>query len=250
MSEQQPPVTAALGAGGSPAPASSPPPQAPGAAGSPADADAQRPQDPAEQMRARGRSPELAAFLAWLIPGLGHVYAGYPLKGLLSLVMLLGMWITGISLSRGEAVSLDSEEGHPYAFVAQIGCGLPTGLAVLRSKGMLPGVAPPARDPGYRADPEWIARLPDQDTGLLFTMVAGLLNLLLVYDALQGVPGAIARRAEEARTRRRIEALRQELAAKAAGEPSPVTEELPTASPGAATTSGGGGSAAEERPSA
>ena len=181
--------------------------------------------DPAEQLRARGRSPELAAFLAWMLPGLGHLYAGYPLKGLLALVLLLGMWVAGIWLSRGEAISLDGEEGHPYAFVAQVGLGLPTGLAVLRTKGKLPGVAAPDLDPARHRDPAWIARLPDQDTGLLFTMVAGLLNLLLIYDALQGVPGAVARRAEEERLRRRIEALRQELSRTKSGA-GPVTDAL------------------------
>lgn len=220
-----------------PAPGTEAPPAsapAAAAASSPGSCNSATPEapDPVAEMRARGRSPELAAFLAWVLPGLGHIYAGYARKGVLSLVLILGLWGWGIALSRGEAISLDPEEGHPYAFVAQVGGGLPTLLVVLRSKGLLPGVAPPTPVPGHRSDPEWIARLPDQDTGLLFTMVAGLLNLLLIYDALQGVPGAIARRAEEARIKRRIEALRQELAAKTSG--SGPTEELPPAAAPAA----------------
>lgn len=204
-----------------PTPSDPSPADAPAPPAAPAEPPAQEKgeTDPAELLRSRGKSPELAAVLAWLVPGLGHLYAGFWTKGLVSLVLLLGLWVAGMWLSRGEAISLHPEEGHPYAFVAQVGVGLPTGLGVLHSKGQLPGFEP--RESARYQDEAWVARLPDQDTGLLFTMVAGLLNLLLVYDALQGVPGAIARRAEEARTRRRIEQLRAELEKEAAAAGGP-----------------------------
>ena len=49
-----------------------------------------------------------------------------------------------------------------------------------------------------------------------FYIVAGLLNVLLVYDAMRGVPGAIIRRSEDRRLRRRLLALKDELAAEGA----------------------------------
>jgi len=148
--------------------------------------------------RARGRHPEVAAVLAFLIPGLGHVYLGKYFKGLVAFVFLLGLYASGLFVTRGECISLDRDRGHPFAFFAQVGCGLPTGLALLRSH-----TAEVRKWFGGENDlslsddvenAEYIARLPRLDEGLLYTMIAGLLNLLLIHDALLGAPGAILRR--------------------------------------------------------
>lgn len=180
--------------------------------------------DPIDVMRARGKHPEIAALLAWLIPGTGHIYAGYPLKGLVSLVLITGTFLAGLWVSRCEAVSLEGDMGHPYAFIGQVGVGLPTGLALAYSHGELPWK--PDRGDGYFQSAEYVARLPDIDTGLLLTMVAGLLNLLLIHDALNGIPGALQRRMEDARQRRRIEAMRAELERERAGS-TPASPETP-----------------------
>lgn len=186
------------------------------------------PLDPIDTMRARGKHPEIAAVLAWLIPGTGHLYAGHPIKGLVSLVLVLGMFLSGLWVSRCEAVSLDGEMGHPYAFLGQVGVGLPTGLALAYTHGKLPWR--PERDEEGWQSPAYVARLPQVDTGLLLTMVAGLLNLLLIHDALNGIPGALQRRLEDARQRRRLDALRAELEREQKGpEPTPgSTGEAPT----------------------
>lgn len=175
--------------------------------------------DPIDVMRARGKHPELAALLAWLIPGAGHIYAGHRKKGIASLVLVLGAYLAGLWVSRCEAVSLERDMGHQYAFIAQVGVGLPTGVALAYTHGKLPWK--PERDDYYYAQASYVARLPDIDTGLLLTMVAGLLNLLLIHDALNGIPGALQRRLEEERQRRRIEAMRAELERQRAGSPPP-----------------------------
>lgn len=168
--------------------------------------------DPIQQMRERGKSPELAAVLAWLIPGSGHLYAGFRVKGIGALVFVLGLFTWGLLLSRGDAVSLRKDNGHEYAFLAQIGAGLPTLVGLAYNHEKIPGFKPEWPDINDPADSDrYAARLPDNDTGLLFTMIAGLLNLLLIHDALNGVPGGIARREEEERRKRRIAALRKEL---------------------------------------
>ncbi|MCA8920952.1 MAG: hypothetical protein KDD82_04025 [Planctomycetes bacterium] len=185
--------------------------------------------DAQQAMRDRGRIPEVAGALGWLVPGLGHVYGGFPKKGLVSMVLVLGMYLLGLGLSRGDAVALHGDLAHPIAFVAQVGAGLPTGLAYLRSRGKLPGFRDvPAEDvesEEYFQSEEFISRLPAVQTGLLFTMIAGLLNLLLAYDAFRGSPGAVARHLEEARLELRVQRLREELAnlapAEAASESPP-----------------------------
>lgn len=193
--------------------------------------------DPIEAMRARGKVPELAALLAWLVPGAGHLYAGHRVKGLASLVLILGMYVAGLWVSRCEAVSLEGDMGHQYAFIAQVGAGGPTALALAYSHGKLPWR--PERGEGeYWSEPAYVERLPAIDVGLLLTMVAGLLNLLLIHDALNGIPGALHRRLDEARHRRRLEALRVELegqrpAPPAATPPGATPPEAPPAAPGA-----------------
>lgn len=167
--------------------------------------------DPIDAMRARGKHPEVAALLAWLLPGAGHIYGGQRLKGLVSMVLLLGAFVAGIWVSRGEALSLEAEMGHRFAFIAQVGGGLPTAVGLAYSHGHLPWK--PDRGEVYWQQEEYISRLPAIDTGLLLTMVAGLLNLLLIHDALNGMPGALQRRVEEARHRARLELLRKELEA-------------------------------------
>ncbi|MBI3722897.1 hypothetical protein HY251_02915 [bacterium] len=199
----------------SPAPESSPREVAPMLASAPAPAPAAGEATPVEPipggssarwvaaLREQGRHPELAAFLGFLVPGLGHVYLGRTLKGAVAFVFLVGLYAAGILVSQGECVSLDKQNGHPYAFFAQVGAGLPTGLALLHShsyevKRALGMEAERPSEPNVES-PDYVGRLPKLDEGLLYTMIAGLLNLLLIHDALMGSPGSALRREEEKR---------------------------------------------------
>ena len=48
-----------------------------------------------------GRSPALAAALSCVMPGAGHIYAGKRVKGLLFAVIVLGMFVCGITVFSG-----------------------------------------------------------------------------------------------------------------------------------------------------
>jgi TM2 domain-containing membrane protein YozV len=170
--------------------------------------------DAALAMRAGGKSPEVAAVLAWLVPGAGHIYAGHVVKGAGALVFVLGLFVWGLFLSGGEAVSLDNTAGHPYAFLAQVGVGLPTGAGLAYSQKVLERPTTKAE----RAGPVYSRGHPDRDLGLLFTMIAGLLNLLLIHDALSGIPGGVARRKDEERREKRLADLRAEVLARREAE--------------------------------
>ncbi|MFM1801303.1 MAG: hypothetical protein RJA81_655, partial [Planctomycetota bacterium] len=50
------------------------------------------------------RNPALAAFLGWLIPGLGHMYQGRKFKGLLFAFCIIGMYLVGLWIGRGMVV--------------------------------------------------------------------------------------------------------------------------------------------------
>lgn len=152
------------------------------------------------------KDPAMAAFLAWLVPGLGHLYQGRWAKGILFLVCILGLFLYGVYLGG------DSEVGwgrvvymsfHPedqrLHFLCQAGVGLPTLPAVIQAFRVRRGQAPlwgsfmaPPRLPSDRSSNR--PTLDDLhkklhhffELGTLYTMIAGLLNILAIYDAWAG----------------------------------------------------------------
>jgi len=152
------------------------------------------------------KDPAMAAFLAWLVPGLGHLYQGRTGKGILFLVCILGLFLYGVYLGG------DSEVGwgrvvymsfHPedqrLHFLCQAGVGLPTLPAVIQAFRVRGGRAPlwgsfmaPPRLPSDRSSNR--PTLDDLhkrlhhffELGTLYTMIAGLLNILAIYDAWAG----------------------------------------------------------------
>jgi TM2 domain-containing membrane protein YozV len=167
------------------------------------------------------KDPVLAAFLAWLIPGAGHFYQGRHAKGVLFLVCILGTFLFGLILGRGQCVYAQWEPAsmRRYSYLCQLGAGLPALPALVgayRSKSGNPDETLPFLSkrwympPRFTQDPmggisyneldEWYAKYSrDFELGTVFTMIAGLLNILAIYDAWGGPAfgGAPARRKEE-----------------------------------------------------
>jgi TM2 domain-containing membrane protein YozV len=50
------------------------------------------------------KDPWLAAFLAWLVPGLGHLYQGRTGKGLLFFICIVGTFFYGLYIGGGKVV--------------------------------------------------------------------------------------------------------------------------------------------------
>ena len=203
----------------------------------------------------RLKNPGLAALLAWLIPGLGHMYQGRWAKGVLFFVCIMGTFFYGIALGSSRVVytSMRPYDQRYYYYICQASVGLPAMPALFqawRVRGekaplwngwMAPpvmiGQAVPAdwarvqmaigkdesdfsegdfqldgNDPdkltyAYRGtdtphispvDPRhnefkqfqlsiWHAKYSFRyDLGTTFTMVAGLLNILVIFDAFAG----------------------------------------------------------------
>lgn len=122
-------------------------------------------------------TPQKLSYLVagWLIPGLGHYLAGWRNKGILLFLIISIAFLVGLQLSDWEAVSRDL---HEYAFFAEIWVGGAT----------LPLLAiDPVRKSGkvdsYGHIKDEYTRVPRHtDTGVLFCAVAGLLNLLVLFD--------------------------------------------------------------------
>jgi len=120
---------------------------------------------PADAPKA-GPHPALLVFLAWLVPGLGHLAQRRFLRGAIVFVLLVGLFAWGTGLA--EASNL-SRERHFYYWSGQFLVGLPALLAEEAS-----GRPPVTGD---------IALV---DAGLVFACMAGLLNVLAMLD-VQGV---------------------------------------------------------------
>jgi len=176
------------------------------------------------------KNPALAAFLSWLVPGLGQLYQGRSFKGAIFMASILGTFLAGMWIGGGNVVYASWRPGEKrWAFLGQAGIGAAAIPAVVQASrvggsarqplGAAGWFAPPllrgqvvsdayrerviARDPDIgREDftgPRFMPRQPgDQlslwhrrlgrffDIGTLYTMLAGMLNLLVVYDAWAG----------------------------------------------------------------
>lgn len=120
------------------------------------------------------------ALSGWLVPGLGHFLAGLHRQGIILCALIGGSFVTGIVLSDLEAVS---RKLHPYAFYAEIWVGAgtlpllwldPAGKKVLAD---------------HVALGTYVEVPRHNDTGVLFCAIAGLLNLLALFDLAERLLG-------------------------------------------------------------
>jgi hypothetical protein len=138
------------------------------------------------------KEPVFAAVLAWLFPGAGHLYQGRTGKGVLFMVCILSTFIFGLVMSHGRCVYASWTPEVRLHYFCQVGVGLPALPAILQtvlvSEGKAPlfgGIMAPPRDLGELN--EWYRTLNRYfELGTVYTMIAGLLNILAVYDALAG----------------------------------------------------------------
>ncbi|MEX0613346.1 MAG: DUF6677 family protein [Pirellulales bacterium] len=170
------------------------------------------------------KDPRLAAFLAWLIPGLGHVYQGRTGKGVLFFACIVGTFLYGLYIGDGRVVYASTADVFSrqflerWQYVCQVGVGTPALPALVQrarerdgKKPLQPPLIgdkfmrPPSKNPppeGFQStdlsDRSRRVHHPDElakwnydlgeyfEIGTVFTVIAGLLNILAIYDAYGG----------------------------------------------------------------
>lgn len=159
------------------------------------------------------KNRSLAALLALICPGMGHFYQGRRTKGALYLVCILGLYTVGFALGEASNVywtwvnPLRDPENFRLYFLGQFWVGLPAWPAVVQAtlihlgyEPLLNGfMAAPMLDPtmneGVREVVQGVVRrvfsLHQKYGGLkeigdIYTTIAGLLNVLAIYDAFEG----------------------------------------------------------------
>lgn len=147
------------------------------------------------------RQPGVAAFWAWVWPGAGHLYQRRYAKGLLFMIAILSTWFFGLFLGEGRVVYASFKQPMPrWHYICQLGVGLPALPAIVQNRRVS---GSPPKEPlfgGWMAPPQPPVVLDMEDElgywhktlnyrfemGTLYTMVAGLLNILAIYDAYAG----------------------------------------------------------------
>ena len=155
------------------------------------------------------RNPVVAAVLSWLVPGLGQWYQGRRLKAVLFFACTTVLMITGQVLGEGRTIYWsrpDPAFAVPATAVARVrytlycmglagASRLPVGWVtipsalqwVARDSGPLPVLDRFAFPPTKAELSELNARLNERwEIAVLYTRVAGLLNVFVIWDAYGG----------------------------------------------------------------
>lgn len=121
-----------------------------------------------EQAPLSVRGP-FVGILAWLVPGLGHWYLGHRNRAIVFLVTITLTFWTGIAIG-GVRSTVDTNKRKLW-FMAQIGTG-GNALGALAFRRAVAASAAP--------DGPYIS----SEVGVHYTGVAGLLNVLVILDAI------------------------------------------------------------------
>jgi TM2 domain-containing membrane protein YozV len=108
------------------------------------------------------RDPALCTALTWLLPGLGHIMQGRRARGIVALVLLVGLFGLATMLAQGS--NLDRER-HFYYWAGQVFLG-PVALVAEFAHG----------------HPRLESLPPYKDAGVVIGSIAGMLNVLLMLD--------------------------------------------------------------------
>lgn len=120
----------------------------------------------AEAESAGATRPLVAALLAWAVPGLGHFYLGRRGRAIAFCVIVMISLATGLALDGNLYRVMPGQPLSFFATLGSMGMGLPYFLARWAF--------------GYAGDVEG----PGYEYGSAFILTAGLMNLLLILDAL------------------------------------------------------------------
>ncbi len=139
-------------------------------------------------------NPLVASVLAFLFPGAGHAYQGRTMKALIYAVCILGLFFGGLWIGRGKVVYCSwAKEDFRWQYVLQGAVGLPASPAALQAY-WLKNYNKTFADSNWMAAPRDTDVLSDWhyessagfDLGTLYTMIAGILNILVIFDAYAG----------------------------------------------------------------
>ena len=119
-----------------------------------------------------------AALGAWLLPGLGHYILGQRQRGAILAATIGSLWLGGLLIG---GIDVINRTDHTAWFIGQVLIAPSVAIDVYRAYalGQHPMEPGPDNDPPYELS---FGRVEEQ--GILYTALAGLLNLLAAMDVL------------------------------------------------------------------
>jgi hypothetical protein len=160
-----------------------------------------------------------AALLSYLVPGLGQIYQGRTVKGVLFLVCIYTLFLYGMALghwknvflpaparlppvhimprgllgSSGELTGLSAAIAHRVQFLGQFWIGVAAWPALWQYAHFDPNQTGDRVLGDFQREPEEkvLNQLQNEDDkswdlGWVFTVIAGVLNIMVIYDAFAG----------------------------------------------------------------
>lgn len=150
--------------------------------------------------RQNSAAPFVAGILAWLIPGAGHVYLRRTLRGVILCLCINGLFWSGVLI--GGVFTVEPVR-RPWWFLAQICTGISGGAAWYRQERFSQWVAEkagldsppgkPVNEAGLERSKAYKQVLVENNLHLVYhtepvartyTGIAGMLNLLCIFDAV------------------------------------------------------------------
>jgi hypothetical protein len=122
-----------------------------------------------------------AGVLAWLWPGAGHIALGQSKRGMLIMLGVLFLFLCGLLIGGIDVV--DRRNDHLW-FLAQSMCGPIAFIADLINQNFLKSMPIPQQ---YQT----IGINKPNEMGTLFCALAGLMNLVVILDALFYTPKVV-----------------------------------------------------------
>lgn len=161
------------------------------------------PADAEELIEIDLRNPAVAGLLAWIWPGAGHMYQRRYAKGTLFMIAILSTFFFGLVLGEGRVVYASrAKNDFRWQYFCQLGVGAPALPALVQSfrvsrerepfladeqgEAIYAPPRPPILPQYHDHLAEWYLTIPFFELGTLYTMIAGLLNVLAIYDAVKG----------------------------------------------------------------
>lgn len=117
----------------------------------------------------------VVGFLAWLLPGLGHLFLGHRGRGIVFLVTVTATFWTGVAIG-GAGGTVDPHERRLWFMAQSLAGGNALAAFALH--------AHVERQYAGVQDATPVAHWASAEVGVHYTGVAGLLNLLVILDAL------------------------------------------------------------------
>jgi len=150
-----------------------------------------------------------AVLLGWLVPGLGHLLIGERARGIIFIVTIHGLFAAGMLLGGIKAINPPDQalwsytqflSGWPMIVANRVERAESARLAKVEGAyrdDVRPAVGDPLKTEERRelgvkaqqAEPGLVYMPKVQDIGAVYCGIAGMLNLLVVFDALLRVTG-------------------------------------------------------------